>query len=382
MITMQPTLKNGRNVWDGINMPISEFQERLRELKIKMDREGLDALFIYAYAYDEYGNTAYLSNFLVDLARGDMVAVTKQGDVTLFFEGSPRGLLSAKTTTWVEDVRACPDISRECVIYLKEKGLLTSRIGFAGVTQLMPCQQLTFLTHALQNATIIEAGHIIEEMRAIKSIRERDQIQRAARIVKQVFASFQSRVFPDMNEKSVEALIFREARLEGAEDVRVLFGKPRKENWVLAPSDHGIIESEETVIVYLSVEFERYWAEGIRTFIAKDATFVNPDVSSLSATYERMTACLQSGKTGADCYREILHQWKKDGVEGLLDYGLGEGIGLGTSEMPFINDETSRLLVAGMCFSLRLALKHRDYGALMIGDTFCLSEKGLDILTG
>ena len=146
METMQPALKNGRNVWDQSNMPVQEFQRRLRAVREKMNTRSIDVLLAYGHAFNEYGNPSYFSNYLIRLPRGVLVSIPMEGEVTLFFEGAARGLPSAKMITWIEDVRPCPDISRACAQYLKEKGKDVGTIGFAGLNRLMPQDKFKYVT--------------------------------------------------------------------------------------------------------------------------------------------------------------------------------------------------------------------------------------------
>ena len=73
METMQPTLKNGRYVWDRINMPEAEFQERARKLTKAMKEEKIDVLLLYGNTFNEYGNPCYVTNFVMRLQRGVLV---------------------------------------------------------------------------------------------------------------------------------------------------------------------------------------------------------------------------------------------------------------------------------------------------------------------
>jgi Xaa-Pro aminopeptidase len=382
METMQPTLKNGRNVWDPINLPVVEFEERIGKLQARMKEKNIDVLLAYGYAYDHYGNATYLSNFIPDLTRGTLVVVTRDGGVTLFFEGSPRGLPSAKTTTWVEDVRACPNISREAARYLEEKGLLSSTIGFAGIYQWMPQDQLGFLLDFLEEASLVDVDHVIRDMRRIKSSREQDQIRRSSRIVRKVCDFLASGTFSNWNEKSIEASIFRVARLEGAEDVRVLFGKSQDEAWALRPSEHGSLEVGKSIMLHVAVEFERYWSEASRTFVIGDETLAVPELKSIDALYERMQGQLSAGKEADQVCKDITGEIARSQKEYIPDYGLGYGIGLAPQEAPWITEDNRDRVEKGMSLALRLAVKDENLGAIMMGDTFAVTDRGLECLTG
>ena len=381
METMQPTIKNGRYVWDQINMPTAEFQERVKRLTRGMKKEGIDVLILYGNTFNEYGNPCYLSNHLMRLQRGDLVTVSQKGDVTLIFEGASRGLTSVKKMTWIKDVRACGDVPRECITSLKEKKLIPSTVGFAGVRQLMPNNQLEFLIESLGQSRIVDADHLIREARMVKSPREIDQISRASRILARALTFISETPFPNLSERLLEATVCRETRLEGAEDFRMMIAKPKAGTWAFRPSEETSLSPGETVIVYLAVEFERYWAEGARTYTVKDSSLVLVPSEEVGLLYERLIRGIKPGKDSAQFYREAMREIKKSKAEFIPDYGLGEGIGLGIKEFPVFAPKKGVPLKEGNCFSLRLLVKDKTLGAVMIGNTVLLTKKGPEVLT-
>ncbi|MBW1802880.1 MAG: hypothetical protein JRJ85_19380, partial [Deltaproteobacteria bacterium] len=111
METMQPTLRNGRNIWDAVNIPRAEYENRIGILRKKMVEQDMDILLAYGLGFNDYGNPCYLSNVVIRLPRGAMVVLSRD-DVALFFEGASRGVPSFKKTTWIEDLRPCANISQ------------------------------------------------------------------------------------------------------------------------------------------------------------------------------------------------------------------------------------------------------------------------------
>ena len=69
------------------------------------------------------------------------------------------------------------------------------------------------------------------------------------------------------------------------------------------------------------------------------------------------------------------------GVDHIDEYGLAQGIGLSLNEWPRFDGEASGNLEEGMCLSLRLGVKDKTRGALMLGNTLHVSKTGVDILT-
>ncbi len=381
METMQPNLKSGRNTWDRINMPVEEFHARVRKIRQEMKKRDLDVLLLYGHAFNECGNYTYLSNYVIRLPQGALVAVPKAGELSVIFEGALRGVPSVKKTTWIDDIRATGDVSKECVKYLQERKLVPSVIGFAGLERLMPYDQLQFLYDSLPKCKIINADPLIHALRMVKSPMEVLQIRRASRVVVRTFDFITRTSFPDLREEVLEAAARREARLEGAEDFRMMIAKPLEERWAFKPPEEKPLRSEDRVILYLAVEFERYWSEAVRTFSVRDSSFVEIQPEGVRTLYETVAEGMRTGKKVSQFYKETMAKIKKANFNPLPDDGLGQGIGLSLKEFPVIAKEDRSLLGRGVCFSLRLGVSNKETGPLMMGHTVHLSRKGPEVLT-
>ena len=379
METMRTTLRRGRNVWDRINMPESEFQERAERVKKEMKKENIDVLLIYGDAWREYGNLCYISNFYPGMG-GSIALIPRQGEVALIFWGSARGLEYIQSITWIKELRpSAEDIASSCVKYLEKLGLFPSTIGLAGLKQLMPYLQLQSFYGALSGCKIVDADHIISNMRMVKSPRERDQIHRASRILTHTF-DVANTPLEGMNELILEAALDREARLEGAEDVRILIAKPQEEKWAFRPVEDSQMSPGETIIIYLAVEFERYWSEIVRTFVVEPACLVPAGRENYNELYEKIMRMLKPGKPVSQFYKEAVSELEKSGTGYVPEYGLGQGIGQGTNELPIITEEDASELKEGMCLTLRLAMRDKEIGTLMIGNTIHISKDGPELL--
>ena len=381
METMQPTLKSGRNAWDRINMPVEEFHKRVKKIRQGMKDEGVEVLLLYGNGLNEYGNYCYFSNFVIRLPQGALVAIPREGELSLMFEGSSRGIPSVKKMTWIDDVRASGDISKECFQYLKEKNLVPSVIGFAGLLHLMPNHQLQFLIDSLVDCKITDSDHLLHVLRMVKSPLEILQIRRASRILVRILNFISETPFPVPNEGVFEAALRREARLEGGEDFRMMIAKPSKEKWAFRPPEDRSIGPEDKVIIYLAVEFERYWAEAIRTFTLKGSSLVEAPSDPIKNLYEKILNGMRPGEKISRFYKETMMEIEKARLDPIPDYGLGQGIGLSLKEFPMITEEDETILKEGMCFSLRLGTRDKEIGVTMMGNTIYLSDKGPEVFT-
>ena len=382
METMRPTLKRGRESWDKVNMPESEFQERLQKIRKQMKKEGLDVLLLYGIGPDHYGDVCYASNFVIRMAQfGAIVAIPQNGQVVLFCGGGSRELPNIRRTTWVEQIKP-GNSAEECIKYLKENNFIPSTIGLVGLKQLMPYYQLQYLLEAVGQCKIVDFDHIMRSLRAVKSQRESDQIRRSSYILNLAFDHIANNPIPDMNEKVLAAILDKVVRLEGVEDCRILVAMPQEEKWAFRPAQDTPISTGKTVFIYLAVEFEGYWSEVIRTFVAESNHLIQPKLDNIQASYEGMIRRMKPGKTLSQFYKEVISELRKSGTDYFLEYGLGQGIGLGLQEFPMIAEDETSQLCEGMCLTLRLAVNDKEMGAIIVGNTVHLSEHGLEVLTG
>lgn len=379
MDTMQPVLKTGRDVWDKINMPESEFRGRIANIRKAMKKDDIDILLLYGRDPNEYANPCYLTNFLTGTQRASLVALPAAGDITLIVEGFPRGLPTYRNRTWVQDIRICDDISKECASYLKEKGLLQSTIGVAGLSKLMPYSQLKLFNVSVKSATIVDCDDLINSTRMIKSSKEIDQVHRASRNLSGIFSSI-SGIDSVISQKAIEAVACRQAFINGAEDFRILFARPSDEKWAFGPADEARISSGDNLIVYAAIEYEKYWAEGIRTYKRISASLEAVKNEKAEALYSQILKSIKPAKSVSQLCKEVMDMTGSD-FEYIPDYGLGQGIGLSLKEEPQLTAETTDVFKDGMCLSLRLMLKNKEIKGFGLGNTIHVSKKGSEILT-
>ena len=381
METLKPTLKRGRDVWDPINMPATEFQARVETLREVMGRKGLDLLLIYGYGPDAYGDQCYISNFLIKMPRGALVAIPAEGEVSLFVEGFPRDQPFVECTTWIKDIHTCKDVAEGCRGYIHEQPVRPETIGLAGLRAHMPYGQFRLLTQGLSPANLVASDDILSDMRALKSIREQDQVRRAARIVERTFSYLATASWPEKNETILEAGLDYFARLQGAEDVRVLVARQNEADGALRLARDASLAVGDGMIVYLAVSFERYWSEGIRTLVATHGGLELSSDEAVRELYMRIVNRITRQKTIVSFQTEVRDEIKNSPFAHLARYDLGQGIGLSLSEAPAIAGEEDGCFQAGHCLALRLDLMDQKGTRFVRGDTLLVTQTGGQVLT-
>ncbi|MFC1910393.1 M24 family metallopeptidase [Chloroflexota bacterium] len=329
-------------------------------------------------AWLDYAPSCYISN-VYNAMGTSVVVIPREGDVAVMTWGSTRGIQYTKEITWVQRWGARPDLNTSCVKYLQQLGLFPSTIGFAEMRRLMPYQQLQSLTKALEGCTIVDADGILEEMRLVKSPRECDQVHRAARILSSVFEAVLRTPPEDMNQLTFDATLDKEARLQGAEDVKLLCARPKEENWTFGPFEDREFSSGETIIIYMAVEFERYWAEIVKTFTIELGVLKELRSEALDKVCQKVLDTMKPGKNISQFYKEAAAEVDQAGCY-ITEYGLGNGVGLCIDEFPNLAKDYKGAFHSNMCLAFRLATKDQEKGTIMSGYTVHLAENGAEIL--
>ena len=122
MYSFITTLRRGRNVWDPVNMPTGEYQQRVANVKEKMNMEGIDALLVCGEAWLDYAPSAYLSNQYVGMGTS-ITLVPRQGETASLTWGSMRGFQYTQDITWIRTWGESADMNTSCAKYLEQVGL-------------------------------------------------------------------------------------------------------------------------------------------------------------------------------------------------------------------------------------------------------------------
>jgi Xaa-Pro aminopeptidase len=368
MQTLQPTLRLGRDVWDRTAMPIEEFHDRARRLREAMRHRGLDAMLLYGTGLNGCGHPTYLSNYIVKLPFSALVVLPREGEAALMFEGATRGRAAAQATTWIEDVRPCWNMADTCLAVLVDRGLTASTIGLAGLPRLVPHEEWSKLAGGLAAATLVDAEDIVDNQRRIKSPREIAQVRRASRIVDQALASAPSERQADGDEARIAAVVMREARTRGAEDIRLLMARPGEAAWAFRPPGDAAFREGDTLSIYLGASWERYWSEAIRTYVVRGDRLNLTWSEDLDGRFRRIVAAATPGTTVAEWVRAGAAAISEPERMALEPYGLGHGIGVTPEESPVLAADSQTTIESGMCLVVRAVLTG-DCGLVVHSDT-------------
>jgi Xaa-Pro aminopeptidase len=366
MHALQPTLRLGRDVWDRDAMPVEEFAARAARLREGMNRRVLDALLLFGSGFDGGGHPTYISNYIVKLPFTALVVLPRDGEPALMFEGATRGRSAAQATTWIEDVRPCWNMAETCLAVLRERCLTHGTIGLAAMPRLVPHGEWTTLASGLPAATFVDAEDLVRECRAIKSAREVRQVQRATEIVRHSLHAAASSTHA--TEMSLAAQLFRDARLQGAEDIRMMVARFGDDDWAFRPPEPLATENGLRLAVTFAASWERYWSEATRTFIVRGDRLEPVVDMAVEARFAAAVERARASATITDCVDAALSEATPHERHALERCGLGHGIGITRDEAPIFAPDNHAAILPGTCLVLTAAASSND-GLALYADT-------------
>lgn len=383
-----------------------ELIARADRARALLERDGLDALLVtgdFSAGMNYFHLSGHLPrDYQLNYSRPHAMVLPREGDPFLFVYGVNEP--NARAQSWVEDVVAyAPPFSGAALAAaMAERGLGRGRIGAElGVDQrvAMPLLQWRALEDGLPGAQLVDAAALLWDLRMIKSEAEIAYIREADRIngdgLAAAFARLRSGdtevdVARAVGSALVEAGAYRppyaQALIVSQAKSRAL-GHPSRmlgplPDYALNPGDLLFVDSGATVTGYWG-EFNRMAVVGepspeqrrhhdnIREIVRRSIDEALKPGETFRRVIERM----------AGLYRELGYPDEQ------ISHYLGppymhlcHGLGLASSEPPFVRLDSEDELRPGMVLSCEAYLRHdgMTYGS---EEDVVITEDGCEVLS-
>ncbi len=376
-----------------IEIPRSEFAERVRKVQDAMKKEQLDGLVVYG---DEYRreNLRYLSNFWPIFERG-ACCIGRKGDPIL--AGSPEGALYAREMCPWEDIRnikefACVSVPEEINYPLATFSSLREILGdtLNGGTKLgvvgkwdMPGPIFDRIRGALPNLEVVEADFILRDLRLIKSENEIACLREAGRLACVGYERLVATALPGNTELQATGAAEGAARSAGAEGIPfTVFGSGSRTNTVIGRPTNKIIRDGDMLMAGLAVQYQGYIATAEYPFVAGKAN--DEQKRFLSTLFEATNVqlkYLRGGAISGEMVRAVKAVFEARGLKKYDLYPPMHGIGLAEAESPYPDENATYPFRAGMCVNSDISLFGHPTGSNRIEEGFVIREDGCETLT-
>lgn len=377
-----------------IKIPKEEFEQRIKNIRRLMVRDGLDAMLVYG---DEYRkeNLRYVSNFWPIFERSALL-IGKTGEPTLLC--APEGeMVAREMSAWpnikllrdflcvtVPDAIDYPHAKYTSFKAVAEELNSSERINVLGISGLdsMPQGLLESIKQAFL-CDVQDANSILVELRLNKSVYEIACLKEAARIADTAFKTLMETDIIGKTERYAAGIAEGAARMEGAEAVIfTVFGSGKRSDNIVGRAEEKIIEDGDMIMCAIAIQYEGYvatceapYAVGNMSDDTKKVIDVLIRASSVGLPY------LKPGEPMKNFVRAVRDYFRAEGLSKFDVYPPMHGIGCAEAESPYPDENTTEVFTEGMTINTDISLFGLPGGSNRIEEGFLITKDSAQTLS-
>lgn len=359
------------------------FEARLEKIRTGMRMENLDGLLIYSW---KRGQVRYVSGYHPNYVANVAFVLVPLSSPPAMWIRFAFDLERAQKQSWIEEVHASGNMNR---LALDAATAIQDRIGGQGCIGLvtgdgmmeeMPRTFFQTVKDELPNTLFVEAGHLLQEVRGIKSKKEFEALRHSAAIADAGFEAALEILEPGCSEFELVGTVEGTIRKQGCGDHLVVISSRGISDLIRPPQDR-VLKEGDNVILEAAVEANGYWVQAAQTFFVGD---VRQEFANIyQATYQAYlagAAVAIPGKLCSDIAAAAKTSLENAGYGKYIEQDYGHGIGLDLPEPPRIELDNHTLIQPGMVLVIHPAVRVPGVGGAFIGGTVLISETGSELL--
>ena len=353
-------------------LPKSEFNTRIENLRTIMVQQGIDLLLIYG---DEYRreHLRYVSNYWPIFERG-MLVIGKSGNPILLVAPECRRYAD-EMSVW-KDIRIIHEMEMayvsDTVVYSSDSQYTTladvfkevlneknaRKISVCGVDAM---SVLTFnaIKAAGGTAEVLNGDKIIYDMRLFKSPAEIQLLKKVAEICDQGYQAILNTNLIGLTERQAAVLGEKAARDAGAEQIVFsIFAAGERTNTVIGRATERVIQDGDMIMACMAVQYEGYIASDEWPFAAGNKP--NADqfdlIRHLIVAEDIGIQLVRDGVVAGEVVRAIRDYFAANGLTPYDLYPPIHGNGLAEAEFPYPDENTQYTFRKGMGINFDVSL--------------------------
>lgn len=371
-----------------LQIPLEEYQERIKKVKEEMREEALDALFVYA---DHY-RCAYTSYFMdyrpMDcmLNAAGAIFIPLDEEPTVFV--SNMNVATCKRNCWVKDIREIWKLDKTIQEVIKEKGLTIKKVGIVG-DELLPVALFRLLQSGLSTAELTFTSHIVQGLMSIKSENELKLLEEAAKLADMGVEEALKAMAPGKTECEIAAVAEAAVVRKGEtieEETLVRSGERTYPPGVLGATTKKLNQGE-----FVTIDFHpsvgAYLGDVARTVILKDGTRKQKNALQFAHELRQLIAeTIKPGVIASEVYNVIYNEVKKSEYFEHWDVAFGggraivHGLGMGEENWNNIHKGAKFEIVPNMAFAIRVNFVAIESQGIHFEDALVVTESGSRLL--
>jgi len=338
-----------------------ETKNRIEKVKKIMNQKGLDAALIY---FDELNvaNGWYLTGWCGQFEKG-AVLIPKSGEP--FLLGGPESEPFAQMSAAIKKVRSFPvfmvpgeEYPNAAIISFEQldrelaaNGAKINKLGFVGTTTI-PHSVYIDLEKGFSGVEIADITDEYENLRAVKSVWERENILKATNLVDLAYDEMIKKIQPGAAEFQVAVAGEAVCRASGANSFAysTIVGSGERAKAVVPTATDKIMQAGELVMIGIAPRYNGY-AGTMGDILPVSGTYTPEQKDLLKHLREVMYMTkdmLRPGVSGQEIDAPGRDYYKKHGLFDYLVCPFAHTIGLMEAEAPFYGPNSKDVLEPGM----------------------------------
>jgi Xaa-Pro aminopeptidase len=327
-----------------------EFERRYKNVRSRMEKEGLDALLVCGNQYAGFeGAVLYMSGFEI-VHRYVYVLFPLEGEPTLVFPREARWI-GDKGKAWVKD-HVWPEVPGQ---WIREKAAERhwKRLGVYGMNFVMAVRDYRELSRG--SAELVPFDTQFDMARAVKSAEELAEVRDAMDIILDGFWALVGAYQSGKTEAQIMAPAVERffARGAGPRMMNILLsGEHGQAEAFFKVPGHRVVEANDLLLYSLEVTGAGgYWVEFSRPLLqGKPSVTTQKMADAYPLALEAARKLMRAGELASSVHRVVAETFAKYGFA--LGHLSGHSIGTTMLEYPAIGAHSEVPLEENMIFSL------------------------------
>lgn len=387
---------------------LAEFRERYRRLQGALKKANIEALVVTQPDNCRYFAGTLTQGWVVKSyqfpsilpANSDLdpVTIIGWGDEVV---AETSWIQNIKHFSWTDGWNTGLAVAKSIADVLKDLGLSKGIIGL----ELSEDMRINFsfpaineLYKQMPEATFVDAGKAIWEVRSVKSPAEIERLRKASAISIQALRQVFERLRPGMTEREITNMMAINMFELGADEIRfsTFYGSPDRAMWADSVPSTYKIESPGRIQYDGGCVYQGYYADFKRMAVIGNISAEDEyDYEVIRSAHAACLDTMQAGNLFEDIFKAAMKSISDSGYSKYTDWcrknnftSVGHGIGMDVHEEPLLALGRKNQIVANMVLNIEPLLTARgtipywDAKARFgIEDTVLITENGPELLT-
>lgn len=370
----------------ALSFAVEEYRSRVARVQKAMAALGLDAMLCHSAV-----SVCYLTGFESVLwYKYTLAIVPRRGDPILLAQDFE--MPNACALVWCDDLVTYPchgDAIAVTKKLLEERGLANKKLGIEVSTWSLPVPTYTKLKDALSSATLVDATHVLDEIRAVKSPAELAVIRKSAALTSAGTIAALNAVKIGVTDNDVAAAAYQALIAGGSEYMAIdpIVTVGARSSMPHSTHRRMKIAAGDSVLIEVGACVHRYSTASMRTAIAAPEPKLAVEMfEACRSSVRTTTSNIRPGAVGDDIARKsdaVMANFASRFVwHGIYGYSLGIGFPPDWNDSSALIMRGSKLVLEpGMVFHVSTSLRKVGFFGVAFSDTVVVTNKGSEVMT-